>query len=101
MNRHKNTQSVIHIEDLAAIGLNGDRSSCQTLRCRGSEGDDKLGADRADFVKQPSPAYLDLAGVRTLVQASLAPRLKLEMFDRIGHVNALAVHARLSQGLVQ
>ena len=97
----KTRSPFVPFEDRTAIALNRDRSSCETLRSGRSKGDDKSGVDRFDFVKQPTPAYLDLASVGTLVQPSLAARLELEMLDRIGHVNALAVHARLDQRLVQ
>jgi hypothetical protein len=75
--------------------------SCKTPRRSRSESDDKAWTGRGDFFKQPTLAYLDLAGVGTLMQPSLDAGLKLAMFDRIGHVTALAVHARLSQRLVQ
>ena len=48
MNGDQDTQSVYGIEGYAAIALNGDHSSHQTLRRRCSEGDDEpLGANRA------------------------------------------------------
>jgi hypothetical protein len=46
-------QPVLHIEDLAAISLNWNRSSCETLRSRRFKGNDKPRTDRLDFVKQP------------------------------------------------
>ena len=89
------------LRTLPRLAPNGDRSSRQPLRRGRAEGDDKPWTYDLDFVEQPSPAYLDLAGVGALMQPSLAARLKLEMLDRIGHVNASAVDARLRERLVQ
>jgi hypothetical protein len=71
------------------------------LRCGCAKSDDEPWAYGFDFVKQPVPAYLDFAGVRAFVQAPLAARLKLEMFDRVGHVNALAIDAGLRERPIQ
>ena len=58
VNGDQDSQSVCEIEDCAAIALNRDRSSRQTL-CRGySEGDDEPRAYGLDLVKQPLSAYL-------------------------------------------
>ena len=83
VNGDQDSQSVCEIEDCAAIALNRDRSSRQTL-CRGySEGDDEPWAYGLDLVKQPLSAYLNFAGVRAFVQPSLAARLELEMLDGV------------------
>jgi hypothetical protein len=101
MNGDQDLQSVCEIEDYAAIALNRDRSSHQTLRRRCSECDDEPWAYGLDLVKQPPSAYLNFAGVRALVQPSLAARLELEMLDGVGHINAPAIDPRLRERLVQ
>jgi hypothetical protein len=54
VNGDEDPQSVRHIEDRVAIGLNWDRSARKTLRSRRSKGDDKPWTDRLDFVKKPT-----------------------------------------------
>ena len=101
MNGDQDTQSVRHIEDGATVALNWDRPSCQTLRRGCSKSDDKPWAYGLDLFKEPAPANLDFAGVGALMQPSLAARLKLEMLDRIGHINAPAVNARFRERPVE
>src|SRR5580698_9736562 len=101
MNGDEDPQSVRRIEDGAAIGADGDGAAHEPLRRRRAEGDDKPWPYDLDLVEQPPPAYLDLAGVGAFVQSPLAPRLKLEMLDRVGHVNAGAVDARFHERPVQ
>ena len=97
VNGDQDSQSICEIEDCAAIALNRDRSSRQTL-CRGySEGDDEPWAYGLDLVKQPPSAYLNFAGVRAFVQPSLAARLELEMLDGVGHINTPAIDPRLRE----
>lgn len=87
----QDSQSVCEIEDCPAIALNRARSSRHTL-CRGySEGDDQSWAYGFDLVKQPPPAYLNFAGVRTFVQPLLTARLELEMLDGVGQINTPAI----------
>ena len=101
MNGDQDLQSVCEIEDCAAIALNWDRSSRQTLRRGYSEGDDEPWAYGLDLVKQPLSAYLNFAGVRAFVQPSLAARLELEMLDGVGHINTPAIDPRLRERPVQ
>lgn len=101
VNGDQDSQSVCEIEDCAAIALNRDRSSRQTLRRGYSEGDDEPWAYDLDLVKQPLSAYLNFAGVRAFVQPSLAARLELEMLDGVGHINTPAIDPRLRERPVQ
>jgi hypothetical protein len=71
VNGDQDSQSVCEIEDCAAIALNRDRSSRQTL-CRGySEGDDEPWAYGLDLVKQPPSAYLNFAAFGRLCSRRL------------------------------
>ncbi|MNT27528.1 hypothetical protein D3C72_1631650 [compost metagenome] len=62
---------------------------------------DHLGADLLQLALQPQAAGLDLLLCRRLVQPPLAAQFELEMLDRIGHEELVAVQARLAQCLVQ
>ena len=53
VNGDQDLQSVCEIEDCAAIALNWDRSSRQTLRRGYAEGDDEPRTYGLDLVKQP------------------------------------------------
>jgi hypothetical protein len=97
MNCDKDLQSIRHIEHFASIALNRDCSFHQSLGCGRPEGDDESWTDGVDFLREPAPAYLDLACVGALMQPSLAARLELE----IRHINAPAIDVRLRKGSVQ
>jgi len=67
----------------------------------GAETNYDLRLHELDFGVEPGAASCDLQRIRLLVNAPLASRLPLEVFDGIGDVRLLAIDARLQQSLVQ
>ncbi len=102
MNGNQDLKSARKVEHFTTMAHDRNWSSDQALRRCCSKRDDELRRYRCDFAHEPhTAAHFDFAGVRALVQPPLAARLKLEVLDRIRHVDARAVHAGLSESLVQ
>ena len=51
MDRHKDSQSFVHVEDRTTIALHTERSTGQPLRRRGAKSDNETRAYRLDLLK--------------------------------------------------
>ncbi|MNM90582.1 hypothetical protein D3C81_1028480 [compost metagenome] len=73
----------------------------QGLERRAAERDDHLGLDTLYLLFQPAVAGEDFALCGRLVQATLATWFPLEMLDGVGHIHAVARHARFLHRLLE
>src|SRR3954454_7870567 len=73
----------------------------QRLRRGRTEADDRARLDQRDLTVEPWPARGDLAGVRFLVDAPLAARLPLEVFDDVRDVDRGAIDAGVLERAIE
>src|ERR671923_2419913 len=86
----------------AAVARHANVAAEQRLGRGGTEADHDVRANNIQLRIEPRTAGLDLLGIGTLVQATLAaPLPPLEVLDDVGDVDVAALDPRLLQGLRQ
>src|SRR6185503_20158996 len=77
----------------AAKAGNGKWLSGKRQHRRRAERDGEVGVHEPQLLVEPPTVVLDLSRRRLLVDAALSPVLEFEMFDGIGNVDSVPVHA--------
>src|SRR4051812_47202828 len=101
MDRGRHVFGQVGFGPLAALLRDAELAAEEGLRRRCSEADEHVRADDGELRLQPRTARGQLAPARLRVDAALAPRLPLEVLDRVRHVGRSPVDARLHERLVQ
>src|ERR1700728_4388950 len=85
----------------SALALDRNRPARERARGRAAKRHNEARFHRSDLPRKPPAAGSDLAGIRLLVDASLAARLELEMLDCIRDVDRVARNSGFRQRAVE
>src|SRR5688572_20599382 len=101
MDRQRHERRERRRKKLASVAGDSCGRSEQRARGRGAERHDHYGLNSGDLFIEPHPAREHLFAVRPLVNASLATRLPLEMFDGVGQINLCRIKTGFRQRVAQ
>src|SRR2546421_9593770 len=94
MESRKHVRRERALDELAALHRDLETGRDHRLRRGCAERHDDMRLDGLDLPLEPLVTGVDLALRRGLVQAALATQLPLEVLDRIGDIEAVALDAR-------
>jgi len=91
----------VHVEQLAFGRADAERRAPERLTGDGPQRDHDVRLDLLEFGGEPHVTCTDLGAVRAIVDASLATRRPLEVFDRVRDIHRAAVDRRGLEGVVE
>src|SRR2546423_13356201 len=101
MHRCNDVLREVRLDELSALPRDPKVAPEQRLSRGRAEADQHAWLDHVELCLEPGPAGGDLRPVRLLVDAAVAPRLPLEVFDDVGDVDLSPVDARVLERLVE
>src|SRR5207244_8109759 len=101
MHRREDKRGKRRRDELAAVRGHLELTADERLGRRRAQADDRARLDELNLSIEPRPARRNLAGVRFLVNASLAARLPLEVLDDVGDEDRGAIDAGVLERAIE
>src|SRR5438093_2038706 len=101
MDRREDKRGKRRRDELAAMRSTLQLKADKRMSRRSAQADDRPRLDELNLSIEPRPARRNLAGVRFLVNASLAARLPLEVLDDVGDVDRGAIDAGVLERAIE
>ena len=101
MDRGHNARGQVRFQNFPALAGDAEGRAKDRLRRGRAQADENFRPNEAQFRLKPGPAGRDIARARFLVDAPFSARLPLEMLDRVGDVNGVAIDFRVDERSIE